>query len=276
MHFEKSNAYLQRALRVTPGGAQTLSKQACRFPAGAFPLFAEHCYGAVIVDPDGNEFIDYICGLGAVTLGYGMSGPQGEVASAIMNRACLGITPSLPTKLEAEIAERLCAIIPCAEQVRFCKTGSESTEAAIRVARMATGRDIILTVKGGYHSWHSWFAATRDERPGVPQEYEELVWTFPYNNLEKFERIFTNAAEHAAAVIMEPCLFEAPEPGFLEGVRDLCHQNGALFILDEMLCGFRWARAGGSEYFNIEPDLACYGKGLANGMPLACLVGKAE
>lgn len=267
--YEKSSAYIERAKAVTPGAAQTLSKQPVRWPQGAYPAVIERGKGCGVVDLDGHTYIDWIAGLAAMTLGYA----DDRVDVPAMMEIGHGICRSLPSTLEAEVAERLCEVIPCAESVRFVKTGSEATEAAIRVARMATGRDIILTVRGGYHSWHSWFTATRADHPGVPEDYANMVLQFLYNDLDSFRDMI---GPDVAAVIMEPCLYEHPAHGFLEGVKKLCAVNGSLLIFDEMVTGFRWHLGGAQAYFNVTPDLACFGKAMANGWPLACLVGSRE
>lgn len=276
--YDRSIELTARARSVTPGGAQTMSRQASRFPEGAYPAFLIGGYGCRVWDVDDNEYVDWVCGLAAVTLGY----QHPEVCEAMERQMWKGITFSLPHRLEIEVAEMLCKIIPCAEQVRFVKTGSEATEAAIRVARAATGKHTILTVGAGYHSWHSWFAAAKPDHPGVPWPYGTMVRSFRYNNLESLDIAFHADdgnpiwANKVAAVILEPTLVEAPAPGFLQGVKDLAHQHGALLIFDEIVTGFRWATGGGQEFFGVIPDLACFGKGMANGMPLACLVGPRE
>lgn len=273
--YKTSMEWLARARAVTPGGAQTLSKQAGKFSEGAHPAFLIEASGSHVWDVDGHEYIDWICGLGAISIGY----QRGVMPGIMLNLNAPSW--SLPTPIEVEVAERLCAVIPCAEQVRFLKTGSESTEAAIRVARRATGRDVILCIEGQYHGWHSWHAATKPVHHGVPKQYEELVWTVKYNGCTdrewcEFYGVPGRNAGQVAAVIMEPTLFEPPRNDWLLKVRDWCLRNGVVLIFDEMVTGFRWARAGGQEYFGVVPDLACFGKGMANGFPLACLVGRRE
>jgi len=161
------------------------------------------------------------------------------------------------------------------------KTGSEATEAAIRVARKATKCDLILTVAEGYHSWHSWFQVLKPQHPGIPDAYGRMVRANPYNDLASFVDTFQACDElegrhRIAAVILEPCHYDQPAPGFLQGVRDLCTKHGAVLIFDEMVTGFRWAYGGAQEYFGVTPDLATFGKACANGFPLAFLCGKAE
>lgn len=277
--YRKSLEYLARASKVIPGAAQTLSKMPARFPQGAFPVALKGGLGAKVVDIDGNVYVDFIGALGAVPLGYGNEKVD-RAAVAMMSKGAASL--SLPQEIEAQLAERLCRKIPCAEMCRFVSSGSEATEAAIRTARIATGRDIILTVKSGYHSWFSWFQAVKDWHPGVPWQYKTMIESFSYNDLQSLVHAFKwrthteNEDQEVAAVIMEPCLFEKPDARFLEGVRELCDKNGALLIFDEMVLGFRLALAGGQEYFGVTPDLATFGKGMANGLPIGMLCGKRE
>lgn len=277
MNYEKSQKALVRLRSVTPGGAQTLSKRAERFPEGAFPVALTHGRGAYVWDVDGNKYLDMICGLAAMTLGYGERRIIGRAIDQIMK----GVSFSLATELEAEAAEKIIYMIPCAEMVRFVKTGSEATEAAIRVARKATGNDIILTVSSGYHSWHSWFQAIKPEHPGIPEPYGGMVRALPYNDIEAFVDYFRRCNEieawhRIAAVILEPCHYDMPTGGFLGGLRELCTEHGAVLIFDEMVTGFRWANGGAQEYFGVMPDLATFGKACANGYPLAFVCGKAD
>lgn len=291
--YKKSLELLERLRRVTPGGAQTLSKRAERFPEGAFPVALSHGDGPYVYDVDGNRYLDMICGLASMTLGYNGRCDDLDYAhivyQEVVKQIARGHNFSLATELEADVAEKICAMIPCAEMVRFVKSGSEATEAAIRVARKATGKDIILTVGSGYHSWHSWFQAVKPEHPGIPELYTCMVNDFPYNDLAEAERLFkcnkkidwqldsdVKLNDGVAAVILEPCHYEQPAPGFLEGLRDLCTKYGALLIFDEMVTGFRWAYGGAQQYYGVTPDLATFGKACANGYPLAFLCGKRE
>lgn len=261
----------------TPGGSQTRSKSLAAYGLEGLIGSPWDSEGATFRTADGSCYIDWVCGLGAISLGY----RRPEVVKAIEEQLHCGTLFSIPHRLEEQVAGDLCAALRWPEQVRWVKTGSEATEAAIRIARRATGRDVILTVGTGYHSWHSWFQAVKPEHPGVPAHYGKMVFPFAYNNLEDLQRWFDgygglHIVDNVAAVIMEPTLVESPEPGFLEGVRTLCSQRGSVLIFDEMVLGFRLAVGGGSEYFCVQPDLACYGKGLGNGMPVACVVGKRD
>lgn len=277
--YAESIALTARTRKVSPGGAQTASKQPSRFPEGAFPAYLARGDGARVWDVDDNMFIDYICGLGAVPLGYAHPG----VTDALLLQLEHGIiSGSLPTALEEEVAARLVEVVPCAQdggQVRFVKTGSEACAAAVRIARRATGRDVVIVV--GYHGWHDWVMSTTDPAPGVvPQmmwtgqgefQYTEAVVRVPYNNPQVIADLMRE--QEIAAVMLEPTLLEPPKENYLSDVVTLCTLHGAVSIFDEMVTGFRWARAGGQEYFGVTPDVACYGKGLGNGLPLAGIVG---
>ena len=163
--------------------------------------------------------------------------------------------------------------MPCAEKVKFGKNGSDATTAAIRIARAHTGRDHLVTC--GYHGWQDWFIGSMDSRSlGVPQAYADLIHPTPYNDLGALEDLLSSQA--VAAVVIEPMTFIWPEPGYLAGVKELAHRYGALLIFDEMVTGFRFAPGGAQEYFDVTPDLATFGKGIANGYPLSAVAGRAE
>jgi glutamate-1-semialdehyde aminotransferase len=268
--FERSMSWLARARRVVPGAAQTLSKGPQMFVEGAYPVFLERGQGCRVWDVDGNEYVDYIMALASITLGYAYP----AVTEAVTRQLERGSIFSLPHPLEVEISERLTKIIPCAEMVRFVKTGSEADAAAVRVARAATGRDVIAYC--GYHGWHEWYAVTTPRSKGIPKDFGRLIVPFEYNDLASLEAVLAEHHGRLAAVIMEPVLLDAPAPGFLAAVKAMAHRHGALLIFDEIVSGFRWSLGGAQEYFGVEPDLATFGKGMANGLPLAAVVGLAE
>jgi glutamate-1-semialdehyde aminotransferase len=157
---------------------------------------------------------------------------------------------------------------------RFVKTGSEADAAAVRVARAATGRDVVLYA--GYHGWHEWYAVTTPRSKGIPKDFARLVVPFEYNDLGSLEAALDEHRGRVAAVMMEPVLLDAPASGFLAGVKAAAHRHGALLIFDEIVSGFRWAVGGAQEHFGVVPDLATFGKGMANGLPLAAVVGRRE
>jgi glutamate-1-semialdehyde aminotransferase len=268
--FARSMSWLHRARQVVPGAAQTLSKGPSMFVEGAYPAFLERGRGCRVWDVDGHEYIDYILGLASITLGYAYP----PVVEAVARQLEQGSIFSLPHPLEVEISERLSEIIPCAEMARFLKTGSEADAAAVRVARAATGRDMVLYC--GYSGWHEWYAITTPRAKGIPKDFARLIAPFEYNDLDSLERALQEHRGRVAAVIMEPVLLDAPAPGFLEGVKAAAHRHGALLIFDEIVSGFRWAVGGAQEHFGVVPDLATFGKGMANGLPLSAVVGRAE
>ena len=268
--YERSREYLARARQVVPGASQTLSKGPSMFVEGAYPVFLQRGRGCRVWDVDGNEYVDHVMGLASITLGYSYP----AIDEAVVRQLERGSIFSLPAPLELEVAERLTRIIPCAEMARFLKTGSEANSAAVRVARAATGRDVILFC--GYSGWHDWYAVTTPRSKGIPKDFAHFIVPFTYNDLSSLEAALEEHRERVAAVIMEPVLLEAPNPGFLAGVKDMTHRHGALLIFDEIVSGFRWAVGGAQEYFGVVPDLAVFGKGMANGLPLSAVVGRRE
>ena len=273
MRLDKSLGLLTKAEQLIPCQTQTFSKGPDYFPKGAYPVYLQRGQRGQVWDVDGNRYVEFICGLGAVTLGYNYP----AVNEAIMRQLQDGIIFSLPHPLEVRLAELLTEIIPCAESVRFSKTGSEVTSAAIKAARAYTGNYGIA--HWGYHGWHDWYSIVSDRPKGIPPIYKNFIHTFEYNNIESLERIFflnNGVTRKIAAVIMEPVTFTPPKDNFLQDVKDLTHKNGAVLIFDEMATGFRMALGGAQEYFRVTPDLATFGKGIANGMPISAVVGKRE
>lgn len=268
--FQKSMDCLKRAKRVIPGASQTLSRSYSQFSVGAAPLFLTHGRGPYVWDVDGNRYLDYSMALCSIILGY----QYPAVTAAVLRQAKKAVSLTLPSPLESELAEKICAIIPCAQMVRFAKNGSDATAGAVRLARAFTGREIIAC--SGYHGWQDWYIGTTSRDKGVPESVKKLTKTFQYNNIESLEKIFKENPGKVAAVIMEPLGVVMPKDNFLEKVKKLTHQNGAVFIFDEIVTGFRLALAGAQEYFKVVPDLACFGKAVANGFPLSFVCGKKE
>jgi len=173
--------------------------------------------------------------------------------------------------LEVEVAELIAEVVPNAECVRCSKTGADAVSAAVRLARAFTGRNKVLCC--GYHGWHDWYIGITSRAAGVPHVVQDLSFTFEYNDLESVERALDT---DTACVVLEPMAFDLPRHGFLEGLQDLCRDRGALLVFDEMWTGFRLALGGAQERFKVRPDLACYSKAVANGMPLSVLTGRRE
>ena len=268
--YAKSEEQLKRAEQTVPLGSQTFSKSRTQYPVGISPLYAARAKGAQIWDVDGNRYIDLVSSLASITLGYGDS----EVSKAVKKQLRLGVSLSLPAKLEAEVSELIVEMVPSAEMVRFGKNGSDATSAAIRLARAFTGRDHIIVC--GYHGWQDWYIGSTTRNKGVPESVSSLTHKFEYNNIESLKVVLDSLNGQVAAVIMEPMNATYPVPGFLEGVLALTHQAGALLIFDETITGFRYSKGGAQELFGITPDLSTFGKGLANGFPLSAVVGRRD
>jgi glutamate-1-semialdehyde 2,1-aminomutase len=267
--LNKSLALYNRAMEIIPTGTQTFSKGRFCYPSG-MPRYIERGKGSHVWDVDGNEYIDFVAGLCPIILGY----CDPDVDNAVREQMDKGVIFSLPHSLEVEVSELLCEVIPCAEMVRFGKNGSDATSGAIRLARAYTGRDHIAQY--GYHGWQDWCNGITQRNAGVPSVIRELTHPFEYNNIDSLHAIFKQYPNQVACVIMEPMSLEWPKTGFLEAVKELSHKNGAVLIFDEMITGFRMALGGAQEYFGVVPDLACFGKAIANGYPLSAIVGKAD
>lgn len=266
----KSLAWAKRAEAVIPGLSQTFSKAPSQFVRGVAPLCLERGRGCRVWDVDGNEFIDTTMALAPVSLGY----CDPEVDAAVAAQMKSGTILSQPHPLEVEVAETLKRLIPCAEMSRFAKNGSDATAAAVRLARYATGRDIVAA--GGYHGWQDWYIGTTTRAGGVPKAVSALTKTFSYNKLDTLQAIFDENKGRVAAVILEPIGIEEPQPGFLEEVATLTRREGALLIFDEIVTGFRVGLGGAQAHYGVIPDLACFGKAMANGFPLSAVVGRAD
>ncbi len=270
MKLEKSKEYLRRAQGLIPCLTQTLSKGPTQFVQGVSPIYLRRGKGSHVWDVDGNEYIDFPLGLGAISLGYG----DPEVDAAVMAQVRDGPSFSLMHPLEVEVAEAMQKAIPCAESVRYSKTGSEATSAAVRIARANTGREKIAHC--GYHGWHDWHIGGTEFHRGVPESTRKLLLKFKYNDPESLQKLFDENKGEIAAVIMEPIGVVPPEDGFLGKVQKIAHENGALLVFDETVTGFRVSLGGAQEYYKVTPDLATFGKGMGNGYPLSVVAGKRE
>lgn len=251
-------------------GTQTFSKSHTQYPYGVSPYYLTRGEGSHVWDADGNEYIDFVNGLAAITLGY--SDP--DVTAAVEAQLKDGVLFSLPHRLEIELAETIIEMVPCAEMVRFGKSGSDATTGAIRLARAFTGRDHVALC--GYHGWQDWFIGTTTRAIGVPQAVRDLSHPFTYNDINSLKTIFEQWPDQIAAVILEPMNVAYPEDRFLERVQEVAREHGALLIFDETITGFRFSLGGAQELFGVTPDLATFGKGIANGYPLSAVAGRAD
>ncbi len=273
-----------RAQELIPGGTQLLSRRPSRYAHGVSPVYAARAKGARLWDVDGNEYIDWVSGIGSILLGY-QDPVVDEAVKAVID---CGLTTSVNHPLELELAEELVRTIPCAERVRYAKCGGEACAIAVRIARGVTGRDRVLFC--GYHGWHDWYLAANlgeeaalsthlfpgIEPIGVPRALEGTALPFPYGDLAALEERLEAHRGEVAAVILEPTRSEPPPEGYLAGVQALTRKYGAVLIFDEVSCGFRIALGGAQERFGITPDMAVFAKAISNGYPMATVVGRAE
>jgi glutamate-1-semialdehyde 2,1-aminomutase/spore coat polysaccharide biosynthesis protein SpsF len=264
--FTESARVFNRAIKTIPTGAQTFSKSHIQFPEGRSPLYANYGDGGYIFDVDGSRYVDLVGALYPVILGYN----DPDVNESIRRQLDNGISFSLATELESELSELLCKHIPCAEMVKLGKSGTDVTTAAVRLARAYTGREHILL--GGYHGWSDWSISSTDRRAGIPEDVRTLttrisskkINSLPYNFMHPY------VMDEVAAIIVEPI----DDPEYLDWLRVTCDKHGIVLIFDEIITGFRHDMGGAQALYGVTPDLACFGKAMANGMPISALVGK--
>jgi glutamate-1-semialdehyde 2,1-aminomutase len=270
--FAASDGLRPRAHAVIPGGAHTYAKGDDQYPLLA-PGFIAKGLGCHVWDADGNEFIEYGMGLRAVTLGHAYP----KVVAAAVQEIGRGTNFTRPSPLEVECAENLLEVVPGAEMVKFTKDGSTATTAAVRLARAYTGRDLVaLCSDHPFFSYDDWAICTTPMEAGIPQDVKRLTLTFRYNDLAGAAALFSAHKGRIAALILEAAKDVEPADGFLAGLRKLCHRNGALLILDEMITGFRWPQRSAQRHYGVEADLSTFGKALGNGFAISALVGKRQ
>ena len=285
MDIQKSIKMQERAKRRIPGMTQLLSKRPDMFSQGIWPGYYSKAKGVEVWDLDGNRYIDMsIAGIGANILGYA----DEDVDTAVHEAINAGSSSSLNCPEEVELADLLCTIHPWAEKVRFARSGGESMAIAVRIARAFTGKDKVAFC--GYHGWHDWYlsanlgtenALGEHLMPGlspcgVPKGLKGTAFPFRYNCIEELQAIVAQHKNDLAAIVMEPIRSEWPESGFLENVRSLASETGAVFIMDEISSGFRMNSGGSHLRFGVSPDIAVFSKALGNGYPIASIIGKGE
>jgi glutamate-1-semialdehyde 2,1-aminomutase len=270
--FTTSNAYVAAVHDLIPGGAHTYAKGDDQYPADMAPVI-ERGAGCRVWDIDGNEYVEFGSGLRSNLLGHGFE----PVVRAAQRWLGEGVNFVRPHNLELEAAERLTDLIPSAEMVKFGLNGSDATTAAVRLARAYTGRDLVAVCRDQpFFSTDDWFIGTTPMSAGIPGAVRHLTVQFGYNDLPDLARLFDAHPGQIAAVILEAETVEPPAPGYFDGLRRLCDQNGALLILDEMITGFRWHERGAQFVHGIDPDLCTFGKGMANGFPVSALAGRRD
>ena len=278
-----SEEIFRRATDVLVGGVNS-PVRAFR-AVGGDPIVVDRAAGSRLWDADGNEYIDYVCSWGALILGHA----HPKVVEAISTQARRGTSYGMPTELEVELASKIRTALPSCEKVRFVSSGTEATMSAVRLARAATGRDLIIKFEGCYHGHSDSFLSEAGSGlatlgiaacPGVPQALAALTLNAPYNDVAKVEKLFDRHRDQIAAVIVEPVAANMgvvpPAPGFLQNLRELTTRHGALLIFDEVITGFRICYGGAQTVFGIVPDLTTLGKIIGGGLPVAAYGGRRD
>ena len=273
LNITKSLELFEEAKTLVPGGVLGARKPG-DFIMGEYPIFLEYGKGCRLIDVDGNEFIDFLCGYGPIILGY----REDEVDDAVIRQIKeKGFCFSLTQPYQNELAKKLNQLIPSAELSIFLKTGSDATTAAIRIARAYTGK--VKVMRCGYHGWHDWCV---EMKGGIPEKFYEDVHEFHYNDLGKLEELMARYGNQTAAIIMTPFghplhqKMQVPKQGFLEGVRELADKYGAVLVFDEVRTCFRLRMGGAQELYGVIPDLTVLGKGMANGYAISVVTGKKD
>jgi len=262
----------KRFHRVIPGGSHTYAKGDDQYPVSP-PIYITRGKGCHVWDVEGNEYIEYAMGLRSVTLGHAYQ----PVVDAVARELLKGSNFNRPATIELECAEKMLELVPGADMVKFAKNGSDANDAAVKLARAHTGRDLVAICRDQpFFSVGDWFIGTTPMNAGIPKAVQELTLGFHYNDLAGAADLFRQHPGKIAAVVLEAEKETPPAEGFLTGLRDLCHKEGALLILDEMITGFRWHNGGAQTYYNLKPDLSTFGKALGNGFSVSALAGRRE
>ena len=273
LNISKSLELYEEATTLIPGGVLGARKPG-DFINGEYPIFLDRGKGAKLVDVDGNEFIDFLCGYGPIILGYREDEVDAAVYKQIKDK---GFCFTLTQKFQNQLAKKLTQIVPCSEMSIFLKTGSDATTAAIRIARAHTKK--LKVMRCGYHGWHDWCI---EMKGGIPKKFYEDVYEFQYNRLDQLEELMATHGDDTAAIIMTPFghpnhqKMETPEPGFLEGARKIADKYGAVLVYDEIRTCFRLAMGGAQELYGVTPDLTVLGKAMGNGYPISVVTGKKD
>jgi glutamate-1-semialdehyde 2,1-aminomutase len=272
MTFARSNQLRLRMRALVPGGSHTYAKGDDQYPELS-PGFVARGLGCHVWDVDGNEFVEYGMGLRSVTLGHA----HALVLDAVRAALELGTNFGRPAPVELEAAEAVLGMVRGADMVKFTKDGSTANTAAVKIARAATGRDLVaMCADHPFFSYDDWFIATTTMDGGIPKTARDETLRFRYNDLAGLATLFDRHPRRIAAIILEPERTVPPASGFLEGIQALCRRHGAVLIFDEMITGFRWSNGGAQEVYGVVPDLSTFGKAMANGFSVSALCGARD
>jgi glutamate-1-semialdehyde 2,1-aminomutase len=280
---KQSEALFLRAKKRMPGAVSSPVRSFAS--VGGQPFFVKKAKGAVIVDADGNRYVDYVMSYGPLIFGHAPA----AVLSAVRRALPRGTSYGAPTRGEVELAERVTKAVPSMEKVRFVSSGTEALMSAVRLARAASGRDLVLKFAGCYHGHADSFLVQAGSglatlgipgSPGVPSSLAGLTLTARYNDLDSVGKLFTAHPRGIAVIVVEPVAANMgvvlPKPGFLQGLREIAAREGALLLFDEVISGFRVARGGAQELYGVSPDLTCLGKIIGGGLPVGAYGGRAD
>lgn len=272
MKFTKSLELQKHFNDIIPGGSHTYAKGDDQYPE-FMPIYIDKGNGCHVWDIDGNKFIEYGMGIRSVGLGHNFA----PIVEAAHKQMLKGNNFVRPARIELECAEIFLDMIESAEMVKFAKNGSDATNGAVKLARASTGRDMVgICANHPFFSVDDWFIGTTPMNAGIPQSIQNLSTKFFYNDLESIENMFAEFPDQIACIILEPEKYTPPKDDFLNKAKELCHKNGALFILDETITGFRWDNGGAQKIYNVDPDLCIFGKAMGNGFSISALAGKRE
>ena len=264
--------YQERLLKAIPGGAHTYSRGYDQYPSNA-PQILARGKGAYVFDPEGNRFLDYGMALRAVNIGYA----EDEIDTAAYRQIQNGNNLTRASLIELEAAELLVELIDSVDMVKFTKNGSTSVSAAVKLARAYTGRELVARcAEHPFFSYDDWFIGSTPLTRGIPRETIEKTKLFHYNDIASLEALLDQYSGQLACVVLEPAATEDPSGGFLQRVQALCREHGIVFVLDEMITGFRWHMKGAQHIYGVEPDLCTFGKAMANGFSVSCIAGRRE
>lgn len=264
--------YQERLLRVIPGGAHTYSRGFDQFPSNAPPILARG-KGAYVFDAGGHRYLDYGMGLRAVNIGYA----EDEIDAAAIRQIRNGNNLTRASVIELEAAEMMVALIDSVDMVKFTKNGSTAVSAAVKLARAFTGRELVARcAEHPFFSYDDWFIGSTPLVKGIPAETITRTKQFRFNDLGSLEALVAEYPGQLACVVLEPATSEEPKDRYLQRVRDLCSRHGIVFVLDEMITGFRWHLKGAQHLYGVTPDLCTFGKAMANGFSVACVAGRRE